>query len=110
VTTLREKIAASLRLTRQDWREAETLVISAESMLLVVQGKRLAVVQASVIDRVRDVSILGFKDGRYYKVACMRESSEEISVFFGKCGRIVSKTFGLDPPETPVPDPLHAAW
>jgi len=108
VGALRDKISTALTVTGRNAWEARDLMIATESMLLVVQGKRLAVVQASVIDRVREVSVMGFRNGRLYKVACMRESSEDISLFSGRCGRVVSRTFDLDPPavQTPV-DPFR---
>jgi hypothetical protein len=67
--------------------------ITADSMLLMVEGRKVAVIQLSVADRIREVTVMGFRDGEFHRVGCVRESSQEISLFSGKCGKMVSETF-----------------
>ena len=111
IATLREKMSTAFAVTGQDARQAEDLYIQAHSMLLVVEDKRLAVIQTAIGDQVREVSVLGFRNGEFYRVGCVRESGHDISVFFGKCGRVVSKTFGIAPPaSTAASNPFLSAW
>jgi hypothetical protein len=95
VALLRDKLA--LAPSGQNSKKADELKIIADSMLLIVEGKRLAVIQTTLGDRVREVSVMGFRNGEFYRVGCVRESDHEISVFFGKCGKVVSETFGIEP-------------
>jgi hypothetical protein len=93
IWALQEKLSFSSKPTAGKPKQT----ITADSMLLIVEGRKLAVIQLSVADRIREVTVMGFRDGEFRRVGCVRESSQEISLFSGKCGKMVSETFGFEP-------------
>lgn len=95
IRQLQDSEAAALRGKLPPASAPERVI--ADSMLLMVEDKKLAVIQLSVGDRIREVAVMGFRDGVFYRVGCVRESGHDISLFFGRCGKMVSETFGFNP-------------
>lgn len=93
IQELQESEAAALREKLSPADKSERVI--GDSMLLIIEGKKLAVIQLAVADRVREVAVMGFRDGVFYRIGCVRQSNHDIPLFFGKCGKMVSETFGL---------------
>lgn len=69
--------------------------ISANSVYVIVSGKKLAVVKIDLDNYVRSVTIMGIKDSEFHRVNCIRPSNHDIPVWSGECGNEIQKAFGV---------------
>jgi hypothetical protein len=69
--------------------------ISADSVYMVVRGRKLAVIRINMDNAARSVTIMGIKGSELLRVSCIRSSNRDIPVWSGECGNEVQKTFGV---------------
>lgn len=69
--------------------------VSANSVYINVDGKKLAVIKVNMNGSIRLVTIMGINGAELLRVNCIRASDHDILVLSGECGKEVQKTFGV---------------
>lgn len=73
--------------------------IEADSTYLTVQGKKLAIIKASLGGAVRAVTLLGIDGDQIHRVTCIRKSNHDIRLWSGPCAEEIHKAFGVRLPD-----------
>jgi len=96
VTKLKEKINLSLK---NDGLIKSTIEIEPSSVYINIQNTKLAVIKIKVIVNgyvSYQIHIFGIKGNTLMRVACVRQSDEQIPISYGKCNEQINKTYGID--------------
>jgi hypothetical protein len=69
--------------------------ISAKSVYVIIDGKKLIVVKLNFENLVRSVTVMGIEGDNFIRVACIRKSNHDIPVLHGVCGDEVRKSLSV---------------
>lgn len=69
--------------------------VQSSSIYVTVEGKKLAIVKATMNDQVRAVWIMGFRRDQFLRVTCLRSSNHDIPIFSGECGSKLTEAFSI---------------
>ena len=69
--------------------------VQSSSVYMTVEGKKLAIVKATMNDQVRAIWIMGFRRDQFLRVTCLRSSNHDIPIFSGECGSKLMEAFSI---------------
>lgn len=69
--------------------------VIANSVYVIVGGKKLAIIKVNMDNSMRWVTIMGIKGNELHRVSCIRNSNHDIPVWSGECGNKVNEVFGV---------------
>ena len=69
--------------------------MTAKSVYVTAEGKKLAIIKVNMDNAVRMVTIMGIVGDELHRVGCLRASNHDIPVWSGECGKKVNEVFGV---------------
>ena len=69
--------------------------VDVGSVYVVAAGKKLAVIRMTIDAQVRTTWVMGFNQGQFLRVTCIRASNHDIPLFSGECGQKVTEAFAV---------------